>query len=259
MTIPENISKLHKDLIEFSSEMQAASAKKMENESRIGANVYAAFYKIIAYGVTLHRAILSLCEAGWTHISAILLRTILECSANCLAIVNNEFPEYMAFKYLYHPYLQIFRDDGYPDDKREKAKIDIEQGIKNLKDETIKRKATQYINLNKINVFWFNPEEKGVSTIINNYGDSELKFTYGALSMSAHAGHLGMFLFKNNSDDIDINPTENPRKTKGALVASCRWLLELLRIRNVYEELGFDSEYKQFLERILATEKDVTG
>lgn len=257
MTIPKNFIKIHEDLIEFSSKLQAASAKKMENENHIGANVYTTFYKIIAYGVTLHRAILSLCESGWTHISAFLLRTILECSANCLAIINNAFPEYMAFKYLYHPYLQISRDNGYTEDIREKAKVDIEHGLDNLKDETVKQKARHYIDSNRINIFWFRPEERAVSAIINNYGSDELKFVYGTFSMSAHAGHLGTLLFKDNPDDIDINPTENPRKTKIVLIASCRWLLELLRIRNVYEELGFDSEYNEFLGRILATEKDV--
>jgi len=253
MTILENIIKLHEDLIEFSSKLQAASANKMHDESHIEANVYTAFYKIIAYAVTLHRAILSFCEAGWTHISAILLRTIMECSANCLAIINNEFPEYMAFKYLYHPYFQFFRDDGYPENKREKAKIDIEQGIDNLKDEIVKQKARHYIDSDRIDIFWFRPEERGVSAIINNYGSDELKYVYGTYSMSAHAGHLGMFLFKDNPDEININPSENPRKTKLALIESCKWLLELLYIRNVFEDLGFDSEFSDFFERIEAS------
>lgn len=259
MAIPEKIIKLHEDLIEFSSKLQETSANKIDKESHIGANVYTVFYKLFAYAVTLHRAILSLCEEGWTHISAILLRTIMECSANCLAIINNEFPEYMAFKYLYHPYLQIYRDDGYPENKREKAKIDIEQGIDNLKDETVKQKARNYIDSDRVDIFWFKPEERGISAIINKYGSDELKFVYGTLSMSAHAGHLGMFLYKDNPDDINIDPSENPRNTKIALISSCRWLLELLYIRNVSEELGFDSEYYEFLERILATEKEVRG
>ena len=105
----------------------------------------------------------------------------------------------------------------------------------------------------------FRAEEKGVSSIINNYGSEERKFVYEAYSMSAHAGHLGMFMLKDDPDDISINPSDNPRNTKIALIESCRWFLELLYIRNVYEELGFDSEYSKLSERILATEGEVRG
>ena len=68
--------------------------------------------------------------------------------------------------------------------------------------------------------------------------------------MPVHAGHLGLFLFKDDSDDIDINPCENPKMSKSALIMSCRLLVELLNIRNSYERLGCDSEYNGFQERI---------
>jgi len=259
MGVYEDILKLHDDLIHFGSTIQSVSAKKMEDESHIEANVFTAFYKIFANAITLHRSVLSLCEAGWTHITAILIRTILECSANCLAIVNNELPEYMAFKFLYHPYIQIIKDDKFPEEKREKARIDLEQGINNLKDKTIKQKAIDYRNLDKLDIFWFRPEENGVSSIIDKYGGGDLKFLYGSLSMSAHAGHLGIFLFKDNSDDISIDPCENPEKTKLALLLSCRLLLELFCIRIVYEELDFNTDYDNFLKRILAFKDYVRG
>ena len=225
---------------------------------RIETESLSAFNRNI-HAVTLHRAILSLCETGWTHVSVLLLRTIMECSANCLAIINNDLPEYMALKYLYHPYIQILRDNGYPAEKRKKAKTDIEKGIGNLKDEAIKQKARRYVDSARLSIFWFMPEEKNISSIINNYGSKELKFVYGAFSMSVHAGHLGMFMLKDDPDDININPSDNPRNAKIALILSCRWLLELLHIRNLHEELGFDSEYNEFLKRILATEGEVRG
>ena len=257
MTIPFNIVILHDDIVEFGSKLQAASAVKIGKEGHITPGVYTIFYKITAYAVTLHRSILTLCETGWTHASALLLRTIMECSANCLAIINNEYPEYMAFKYLCHPYIQIFRDNGYATDKRTNAKYEIENAIHNLKDEIIKQKARRYVDSKNLNIYWFMPEEKGISSIINKYGNAELKFAYGVYSMSAHAGHLGMFMFKDNPDDISINPTENPRKTKAVLISSCRWLLELLYMRNVNEILGFDAEYCELLRRILDKEQEL--
>ena len=259
MPVLEDIIEIHEDLVDFSSRIQAASSHRMENVNHIGANIYAAIYKMMAYAVTLHRGIRTLCEEGWTHLSAILLRTIMECAANYIAIVNNELPEYMAFKYLYHPYLQIFKDEGYPESKRAEAKSNVEEGFNNLIDESVKQKARQFIDLDRQDIFWFKPEEGGVSSIINRYGSNELKFSYGAFSTSVHAGHLGMFMFKDSPDDININPSENPHKTKFVLVTSCRWLLELLYIRDVSEELGFGSEYNEFLARILATENEVRG
>lgn len=248
----KNIIELHDELIGYCSRIQASSSKKNSNESHLGMNVYSAFFKIYAYAGHLHQAVLSLCEAGWTHVNAIILRTLMECSACCLAIINHELPEYMAFKYLYHPYLQIFEDTAFPKEKREQAKCDIELGFEKLSQETVIAKTRQYIDLDKHAIFWFTPEERGVSNIINDYGSNELKFLYGTLSMSAHAGHLGMFMFKDDPDNIDLSPSENPRNSKIVLSASCRLFLELLNIRTVYEGLGFEKEYSDFLNRIIA-------
>lgn len=259
MEILTKILAIHEELIPFSIEMQTKSSAKMTEGKHIGPNVYNVFFKIMAYAVTLHRAILSLCESGWTHITPILLRTIMECSGNCLAIVNNEDPEYMAFKYLYHPYIQLWQDEEYPLGKREKAKIDIEKGLEGLEDEARRKRAKEYCDSRKIGIYWFQPEERGPSDIIKKYGSYELKFVYGVYSMTAHAGHFGIFGYKDNSDDIGIDASKNPEKTKSALISSSRLLLELLYIRNYYEKLGLDIWYKKILAEILETEKGVRG
>lgn len=252
MTISKDIIQLHDEIINLSSEVQAKSSAKINEEHHIEDNVYAVFYKVVAFATTLHRATKSLCESGWTHITPVLLRALLECTANCLAVINNELPEYMAFKYLYHPYVKTLRDNKFSEDIRKKAERYIEQGVNNLKNPRAIEKAKQFISEKRPKIFWFKPEEDGVSAIINKYGDSELKFTYQSLSMSTHAGHFGLFFFKDDSDDIDINPCENPEKTKGAILFSCRYLLELIYIRNAYENLGFDSDYSKLIEKILA-------
>jgi len=256
MTILEKIIKLHADLISFGSKVQATSAKKIDNDNHINELVYSVFYKITAYGTTIHRAVLTLCMSGWTHINAILLRTLIECSVNCLAITNNEYPDYMAFKYLYHPHVQIIRDRNYQDKDRKSARLEIETAIKNLKNKSLQDKANDYIKSNRIDYFWFKPEEKGISSIINDYGSNSLKSVYGTFSSSIHAGHLGLFFLKDDPDDININPCENPIKSKFALVTSCRLLLELLDIRNSFEGLGYYSEYEKFLKRILKFKYD---
>ncbi|MBW2006102.1 MAG: hypothetical protein JRI72_16170, partial [Deltaproteobacteria bacterium] len=241
MSIPKDIIQLHEDLIELGSLIRSKSESKFKEEEHIEKNVQAVFYKIIAYAITLHRAVLSLCEEKWTHVTPILLRTIIDCSANCLVIIHNEYPEYMAFKYFYYEYIRILRDNSYSESLRQKNQHDIEQGLRVIQNATAKEKAERSVQEGNVGIFWFKPEENNYSSIIRNYGSDELKFLWGGLSMAVHAAHLGLFLFKDDPDDIDINPCENPIKTKGALIMSCRLLLELLNIENEYENLGFNS------------------
>jgi len=256
MIISKRIINLHNDLISFGSKIQEISSQKIVNEHHISERIYSVFFKITAYGITLHRSILTLCESGWTHITTVLLRSLIECSVNCLAIINNDFPNYMAFKYLYHPYIQIMKDNEYKQEDREKARLEIEKAIKDLNNTSLQDKANDYVNSNRLDNFWFKPDENGIGSIIKKYGGKEIRFVYGTLSMPVHASHLGLFLFKDDSDDIDINPCENPKMSKSALIMSCRLLVELLNIRNSYERLGFDSEYDKFKKRILKFKYD---
>lgn len=252
MTIPGDLIQLHEDLIEFGVKVQQKSSDKMEKRRHIEDHIYMAFYKLIAYGITLHRAILCLCQEGWSHITPILIRTLMDCSVNCLAIINNELPEYMAFKYLYSSYIKVRNDNNASKSIREKARIDLDTGIDHIKNQPVKKKAIEFIEKGKIGAYWFNPEEKSPGVIVEHYGGNELKFQYHSFSMSVHGSHLGIFLFKDNPDEIDINPCENPRSTRNAIIISCRHLLELINIRNEYEQLGFDLAYKTLQAKVLA-------
>jgi len=107
MEINEKIIQIHEDLIGFGSRIQAKSAKRMEDKIHINENIYIVLYKSMPYAITLHRAMKSLCEDGWAHVSPNLLRTLLESSASCLAVVKHQYPEYMAFKFFYDDVMQI--------------------------------------------------------------------------------------------------------------------------------------------------------
>lgn len=259
MEINEKIIQLHEDLIGFGSEIQAKSAKEMEGKNHISENIYIVFYKSMANAITLHRAIKSLCEDGWAHVSPILLRTLLESSANCLAVVNHKFSEYMAFKYLYHPSIASLRDNRISENLKEEANREIEQGISKISNQEEVEEARKLISNKKSYIFWFQPEKNTVSSIIDEYGGEDMKYIYKIFSTSVHAGHFGMFFFRENSDDININPSENPKKAEIALMSSNRYLLEFFYIRNQSEDLGFESKYKEFLDRILSFEKEVRG
>jgi hypothetical protein len=252
MSIPKSILDLHDEIIQFGSDIQAISSQRIDTEHHVEESIYIVFYKVCAYGIRLHRAVRTLCQYGWTDITPLLLRSLVECSANCLAIANSRLPEYMAFKYLYYPYIELIKDENFPTEVRDKAKLDLEVGVNKLKVPKAKDLVTEFIGAKKLPRYWFCPEEANITSIIEKYGGSEMKFAYKSLSTSTHGYHFGIGLFKDDSDVVAINPTDNPERTKSALLFSCRHLLELNYIRNQYEGLGFQSKYDELLGKIIS-------
>jgi hypothetical protein len=256
MEIAAGLNQLHGKIIDFGSLLQKTSNLKKQRENHIGNNVYGVFYKINAFAITLHRAVITLCEGGWSHTTPLLIRAILECSANCLALINNDSPEYMAFKYLYFPYLEILKDKGSSEELKAKIVTDLETGLNNITDSEVKRRAEEFVDGKEIFNRWFMKEEKSITSIVKKYGGEEMLFVYGALSTATHGYHFGMGLFKDNSDIVTINPMENPERSKAAILFSSRHLLEHLHIRNQYETLGLESEYSSLLDKILSFKKE---
>lgn len=256
MEITADLKQLHDEIIEFGSILQKISDLKKQRENHIGDNVYTVFSKINAFAITLHRAVLTLCEGGWTHTTPLLIRTILECSANCLVVTNNDSPEYMAFKYLYFPYLELLRDKKSSEELKAKIVTDLNVGLDRITDSEIKRRAEEFVYGKKSFNRWFKPEKKFITSIIEEYSGEEMLFVYGALSATTHGYHFGMGFFKDNSDIVTIDPLENPKRSKGAILSSSRHLLEHLYLRNQNETLGLESEYSRLRDKILSFKKE---
>jgi len=77
-----------------------------------------------------------------------------------------------------------------------------------------------------------------------------MKDVYKTYSSSVHAGLLGIVLFKDNPEDISIEPCNNPIRTNQAILTSCKLLLDFLNIRNDYEKLNCDLVYDSIFERL---------
>jgi len=60
--------------------------------------------------------------------------------------------------------------------------------------------------------------------------------------MSTHSTFVGVNLFKDQSDKIDINPRADQKGGILAIVGSATLLLEINDIRNRFEGLGLDRE-----------------
>lgn len=248
VSILNNLIHIHQDLVNFGVMVQTESTDKFNKEHHIEAAVYDSFSLLNSYAIRTHKAILCLCNEGWTDITPILLRAIMECSINLLAIANYELPEYMAFKYLSHDLLKLIRDNYYSEKLREEGRRDLRKGLNNIENPAVHQRAEESIKREKLYTYWFQPEFKRVSEIIKKFGRQELKSelqnAYNTLSTSIHAASLGTVIFKDIPEKVNIEPCENPRRTRDAILASCKLLLDLFVIRNDYEDLKCDLVYQ---------------
>lgn len=258
LIIPEDLAKLHRDLMIFTDKIQSKSALKYDNDSHVEIKVYYVLNRIYSFGRSLHEAIFSLCDAGWVHVTPILMRPILECSVNFLAIINSKEPEYMAFKFLYHSHIRFFRDNNFPLNYRNKAKKKIEKGIQDLSSPELRDKAKEYAYKHQLKRFFFQPEIKDLNKILTSYGGAELKlkYVYGLLSQAPHAQYHGMLLYKDNLDTIDYKPSYNKKNIKEAILFCGRLFLNLLKLRNDFEGLGLELEYKKLVKKFAFNNKN---
>ncbi|MFZ3217080.1 MAG: hypothetical protein WA192_13570, partial [Candidatus Acidiferrales bacterium] len=96
--IPKDLGTLHDVIIGYAVRIQAVAAAKQEKTAE-GPISHSALFTLHRIGIVTHRSIRSLCETGWTQVSPILIRTLLDVLASCYAIVSKyEDAEFMAFK-----------------------------------------------------------------------------------------------------------------------------------------------------------------
>jgi hypothetical protein len=98
--IPKDLDTLHDVVIEYGVRIQAVAAAKQEKTAE-GPISHSALVNLHRIGIVTHRSIRCLCESGWTPVSPILIRTLLDVLASCYAIVSKyEDAEYLAFKFI---------------------------------------------------------------------------------------------------------------------------------------------------------------
>jgi hypothetical protein len=64
---------------------------------------------------------------------------------------------------------------------------------------------------------------------------------------TSHGADIGSVLFSDNPDSTGINPEENPRRTRSAIVISSRFLLDISYARAQCENVADEDEYKRFV------------
>ena len=81
--ISVELQKLHGIVIHYSVEVQEAATRLEANRPHVS---YHALANLHMRAILLHRSIRDLCEAGWTPVTGVLIRTLLDIYVNCLAI-----------------------------------------------------------------------------------------------------------------------------------------------------------------------------
>ena len=114
--IPRDLGTLHDVIIGYAVRIQAVAAAKQEKTAE-GPVSHSALFTLHRIGIVTHRSIRSLCETGWTQVSPILIRTLLDLLASCYAIVSKyEDAEFMAFKFMGSDLIKAVRDSNTSDE-----------------------------------------------------------------------------------------------------------------------------------------------
>lgn len=240
--------------IDLAISSQDLSVKKFGNAAED--ILRAAFFVLTHDAVCVHRATVALIDAGWSGPAAALFRTLMDLSVSSIALGNSKNPRLAAFRYLYAGLRRQARDEALPAKARRQMFDQIRQRLRTLPSE-LREQAIQVIK-DRDRPYWFAPEWPSPSGVIAEFGRDDLKWTYMQASAAAHGTFLGMRLFRDNPDDIDINPRPLGPRAFSLDLASCRWLIEIVRVRDTVERLGLAANINALVNRIAGAVSDLT-
>jgi hypothetical protein len=252
--IPKDLAKLHDTVIEYALQIQVVAAAKQEKtgESPISHSALLALHRI---GIVTHRSIRSVCEAGWTPVSPVLIRTLLDVLASCYAVVSKyEDAELMAFKFICSYLIHTIKDPDTSDVLRTHNQEQFDKMRDQLKGEDVKRVDDFIANFKPL-PYWFCPQFSSPGKIYKDW-IPHLFDMYRQFSGSTHGSFVGSVLFSDSPDAPGINPEENPVRTRAAIVASSRLLLDISFTRGQFDGIADLAEYKEIVKTYILPQKE---
>ncbi len=251
--IPKDLDTLHDVIIEYAVRIQAVAAAKQEKTAE-DPITHSALFTLHRIGLVTHRSIRSLCETGWTQVSPILIRMILDVLAGCYAIVSKyEDAEYMAFKFMCSYLIQAIRDPDTSDELRKHNQEQLDKMRQQLKGEDIKRVDDFIANFKPL-PYWFCPQFLSPGRIFKDL-IPRLFDMYRQFSGSTHGSFIGSVLFSDSPDAPSIDPQENPARTRNAIVASSRLLLDISFAKGQFDGIADLAEYKEIVKTYILPQK----
>jgi hypothetical protein len=245
--LPAELAAIHDDVIQFSSAIQNTIAayggcRTMASEA----------LNVLNYNALLtHRGVRSLCEEGWTPLTPILNRTLLDIFANCIAVINEPAnADYMGFKYLSEFHRKWMNDPGITDPERAEVNVTLDMFISRLP-ATDQPRATRLISEGPT-PYWFRPEYNTPADLLR-LSPHNLHAVYKLFSGPTHGGLGTKLLFNDDPGAENISPREHPKNTPRAITASARLLLEVCYLRDQWDNRGVGEEvYRQLVARLNA-------
>lgn len=246
----------HNQAIELSLEVHKTSIRKYADAP--SDLLRDAFFVLTHDAICVHRAIGALVDSGWPAPGAALFRTLMDMNVSALALVYSREPRLAAFKYLYSGLRRHSRDQALPAAARRQMFAQIRDRLRQLPD-PLRQQAMDVVK-ERNRAYWFTPEWRNPSALIEQYGSKELRWVYMQMSAAAHGTFLGMRLYKENPDDVSINPEKSAGR-RGLLLdfGACRFLLELARIRTAAEALGMEAKIDALIGEIVLAARSAPG
>ena len=246
--ISDDLVQLHNAAWTYAVNIQAGSAAKQEKTAE-GPLAHSALASLHRTAIVLHCSVRSLCEAGWTQVTPILIRTLLDVIVNVYAIaIKQEDSEYMAFKFLCSDFVKLVQDTDTAEEVRKHDQEQLDRMRRVLKGADVKRVDDFIANFKPV-PYWFRPEFSSPGTIFREK-IPRLFDMYRQFSGSTHASLIGSLLFSDTPDAPSINPAQNPIRTASAIVSSSRLLIDISWGRAEFDGFADTEEYK-FLVKTL--------
>jgi hypothetical protein len=251
--LSEDLVKLHDAVITYGVNVHHAAAAKFEKKPDFPLS-YGALFSLHWRAVVIHRSVRTLCHGGWTPTTPILIRTLLDIVASCYAVAAKpEDAEYMGFKFMGSYLIQSVKDADTPDALRAENSKQLDTLRQQLQGKDVER-VKELVNNYTPQPYWYRPEYSSPGAILK-MAKNDLHFMYRQFSGSTHGGFLGSLLFDDLPDMADINPQEHPRRSRSALVASSRLLLDISYMRGQFEGVAEEAEYKQIVREMILPQK----
>ena len=164
--------------------------------------------------ICLHRAIHSLCFAGWAFAAPILLRAMLDALLSVVVITRSARPNVAAFKFLYAGARSALQDPAESAAVKAEARANIAKYRPQMTPEE-QVEADSFLSERPRGAYWYSGEFRRPSEVISRHLPAQADL-YEILSSPAHAGFLGMRMFR---DDCPSGREPASRSPSGGLRA----------------------------------------